>query len=309
MDISAILDRVFHDQTAQAPVLTLSHDSNLPGWEGIVAHTVSEVIYSPFDRVFADYVYATTGQPMPRARVETVLLDGRHEILRRSVSGCPTVLDALIQIGTRAAGGEVRHFRMSPGDLGRHLRGLTDLDPRRLDAAHFETMAVGAALIDEIADSGHCRVTATLDGASVQGPGGAGILCEIDFGQALVTFPPREGGESMKLPLLNFAASARERPALAARLRETQEAMGQARRAAVEAFGAACDAEVTRLGAALQGRRIEGRSAEVAGELVDRLIAAFGQDMRGLSPHARLVALDWLEAGVALRRITHGMAA
>ncbi|MEM9199212.1 MAG: hypothetical protein AAGD12_15320 [Pseudomonadota bacterium] len=309
MDRIAILDKVFEEQAVQAPVLTVSYQSDSAGWTGLVTHTVSEVIYSAFDRGFADYIYATTGQAMPRARVETLLSDSSGVVLRRATSGCLTVLEALVQIGQKATADAPRDMKVSPGDRCRHLALRDTLRSQRRDASDFEILAEARDLIAEIADPGLCRITATLEGASIQPPGGTSIFCEIDLERGLVTFPPQGDAESIKVPLMNFREAAREKPALGARLRALQESIAGARRMAVDAFGTACDLEVSRFNGSLAGRVLEGRVAEVAGDLMDRLMAAFGPQLRGLSPHARLITLDWLESGLSRKRLEHDFAA
>lgn len=309
MDRIAILDRVFDEQAVQSPVLTVSYNSESVGWAGFVTHTVSEVIYSAFDRIFADYIYATTGQAMPRARVETVLSNENGAILRSVSSGCVTVLEALVQVGLRATSEGARDMKVSPGNRARHLRDIETLRANPRDTSHFEIMERAQDLIDSIADPALCRITATLDGASVQPSNGSEVFFEIDLEQGVVSFPPRNDGASIKVPLLNFTDAAREKPALAARMREIQDAVAFARRQAVDAFGSACDTEVSRFQSSLAGRVLEGRAAEVAGDLIDRLMAAFGPHLRGLSPHARLITLDWLESGLSRKRIEHDFAA
>ncbi|RMH47124.1 MAG: hypothetical protein D6686_13540 [Alphaproteobacteria bacterium] len=303
MDDHSIFERVFEDQAVRAPVLTISHDSDIAGWRGHVCHTVSEVVYNAFDKALAAYVHATGRATLPRARVETVLLDEQGAIRRSAAVGCRSVLDALIQIGEVAARAAGRDFLVSRGDRARHLRDAAALRPVRLDAGQFEVMAAAADLLAEIADPGLSRITATLDGVTVQPPAGGPAFCEIDLARALVTFPAGAEGEAIRVPLAGFRVAAAEGAALRARLRRMQEALAAARQAAVDDFGAACDREVTRLQRALAGRPVEGRAAEVAGELIDRLVAAFGPDLRGLSPHARLIALDWIEKGIALKLI------
>ncbi|MEM9047655.1 MAG: hypothetical protein AAGC92_02945 [Pseudomonadota bacterium] len=309
MDRLAILDKVFDEQTVQAPVLTVSYYSDSIGWSGFVTHTVSDVIYSAFDRVFADYIYATTSQAMPRARVETVLANDDGQILRRVSSGCVTVLEALVRIGLRATSEAARDMRVSQSDRTRHLREIENLRAVSRDTSHFEGMERASDLICAIADPALCRVTATMDGASVQPCSGTEVFFEIDLERGVITFPPRGESESIKVPLYNFGDATREKPALAARLREIQDAVACARRRSVDAFGSACDTEVSRFHKSLSGRVLEGRAAEVAGDLIDRLMAAFGPTLRGLSPHARLITLDWLEDGLSRKRIEHHFAA
>jgi hypothetical protein len=173
-------------------------------------------------------------------------------------------------------------------------------------------MRATTRLLADIADPGLCRVSATFDGVTVYLPDGSAVFAEIDLAQGLITFPAAArdaAAESIKVPLLGFAMAERSSPALRARLRLMQDGLGEARRRAVDGFSREADLEVTRLHAAMDGRPVEGHALEVARDLLDRLVAAFGTALRGLSPHARLVALDWIAAASVVRRIEQGLAA
>ncbi|RMF34515.1 MAG: hypothetical protein D6754_14915 [Alphaproteobacteria bacterium] len=290
--------------------MTVSYQSGFSGRVGRVCHTVSEVIYSAFDRHFAAYTYATTGHALPRARVETVLLDAEGAVRRQVSAGCTTVLDALIVIGQKAQTETSTAFSISPGGRERHLQSLPDLRPVLLDRGHFDIMDAAQALIGDIADPGLCRVVADFEGVSIYHPLHDTVFCEIELASGIVTFPT-EGihEESIKLALMNFADAARDKPALRTRLRAMRDEIGQARRQAVDSFGRACDEEVVRLHGAIADRDHGSHVAAVTGELLDRLIVSFGSDLRGLSPHARVIALDWLESGTARKLLERDIAA
>jgi hypothetical protein len=295
MTPEVVLSRIFEEQTVAAPVITVSYEAEVGGRHGRVCHTVSEMIYSAFDTLFAAQVYATSGQSLPRARVETLFVVDDLEIGRRTVSGCMTLLDALTQIVSKARPSGRSCLIATPGDLSRHQRLRAATPALHLDEALAEAMQAALALVSDIADPGLCRVAATLDGATVYFPDSAQVFAEIDFVGGLVTLPG--AGETVaKAPLMAFAAARAQNQGVKLALRGIQDAIAAARRRAIDAFGAACDAEAARLRAAIGDRKLEGHIVEVAGDLIERLVAAFGPRLLGLSPHARLIALDWLRA-------------
>lgn len=305
-----VFDRVSEDQSVAVPILTLSYIGEIGGEQGRIAHTVCEVIYSTFDNLFAAHVFATSGILLPRARVDTHFIDANGNDRRQASARCPTLLDALIRIGEKAGPEPGKSFVVTPSDLARHLRDIAGLRPSLLGGPDLDAMRGAASLLADIADPGLCRVSATLDGATVAWPDSAAVFCEIDFALGLVIFPAiGTGGEAIRVPLLGFEAAERTSPALRARLRMMRDAMAEARRRAVDAFARACDHEIASLHAALAGRDPGPAGREVAADLTDRLVAAFGPALRGLSPHARLIALDWLARSGEQRRIERDLAA
>lgn len=302
-----VFARVFEGQTVTVPSMTVSYEATIGGRQGRVCHTISEVIYSAFDMLLSQQVQATQGLSLPRAKVETVFLTEGMQV-GHAASGCATILDALVQIVDKAGADREHHFFATPGEIARHLRDLPYLRPVVIDPSHAGVMRSALSVLGDIADPGFCRVAATLDGMTVCMPDSTEVFAEFDFHSGVITFPCRTG-DHVKAPLLALAAFQAQSSTLRARLRAVQDAIREARRRAVDNFGSACDAEIVRLQASIGGRRLEGHVLEVAGELIDRLVAALGPRLSGLSPHARLVALDWLSVATPEHRAIRDMAA
>lgn len=139
-------------------------------------------------------------------------------------------------------------------------------------------------------------MTGDLEGATAFLPGeDDAVLFEVDFARATISFPPLPGqeGAAIRAPLLALESELRDNVVLAARIRMVRDMTLRARKRSVDGFCRLAEREVAEFDRSIRDRSLTGFRREIAMDLVDRLTLAFGEGLRGLSPHARLLAFDW----------------
>lgn len=285
----------------RAPLFTLAYRAEIGGRAGLVTHEFAEIVHSGFSAALSRHLRAVGGEALPGVEAATRFeMDGRDAAPLSSVSFAPGPLHALERIVATALDGGVTEveLRRPGGDAARVARLTPDL---------LHGLAAARRLADAVGDPAYCRTEADLDGAVIHMPGGETSMVEIDFGASTATFPACAplAGEALRAPLLAAIGDAAEsgNPALAARLRRLREIQRRARADAVETFRATAEREIAAFADGLGGRVLDGHALEIARELSAALRAAFGDDLKGLSPHARLRAFDWASPHPERRRI------
>ena len=293
--MQGFIERIFADSAIKAPLFEISHEAEIAGRAGRIRHMVSDVVYSGLNERLSRHLQATRGHALPGIEVATSFeIEGRAPLA--STGGAPTVLHALDRICESA-----RRGGAAPVATLRHAgAGGVAEGPGveiRIDADRAAGVAAARAILDSIADPVFCRVAGDLSGATVFLPGdGQEVLLEIDLDRSLVIVPARAGETAQRAPLLAFADRGRVEAALGGRLRLLRDALLRARKMAVDEFREAAELEIAEFAQAAGGRRLRGHERELALELVETLRTAFGDTLRGLSPHARFRAFEWAEA-------------
>lgn len=300
-------------ETVKAPLFTVGYATEIDGYPGVVAHRISNIIYNELDAQMARHLYATQGVAFPAVHVETsfTLNDGGRQVAR-SESSAPSIIDALATIGESATKrrGTVEFtidYGANHGEESQQKIALTD--------DRFETMRRMLAILSAVADSTFCRISGDLDGATVFLPGPTErVFFEVDFKSALMSMPPlgENFPEAFRIAIYSFERERADAPALRARLRAVRDMMLMARKEAVDSFCQMAEREIAEFDRSMTDKVMTGFRHEIAMDLVNRLKMAFGDALKGLSPHARLLAFDWANSnpdGETGRLEDHVMAA
>ena len=303
-------ERLAAEAALRAPLFALSYRTEIGGHPGRVRHALSEIVHSGFNAALSRHLRAVRGVALRGGEAATRCdPDRRAGPPPTSVSWAPGPLHALERIVATALGrGAAVEVEVSRED-----GGAEDGAARvaRLTPDLLAGLRAARRLADAVGDPAFCRTAADLEGAVIQMPALGrdedAVLAELDFAGSLAVFPaaPPMFGQALRVPLLAaFGAEAEGAdPARAARMRRLKELQRRARAEAVEAFRAAAEREIAAFADGLGGRPLEGHALEIAHELSAALREAFGDDLKGLSPHARLRAFDWASQGLARRRI------
>ena len=289
--MQGFIERIFTEAAIRAPLFEISHAAEIGGRAGRVRHTVSDVVYSGLNERLSRHLQATCGQALPSVEVATSFdMEGRAPLT--STGGAPTILHALDRICESARRGGAEPLATLRYDGAEGPGGEI-----RIDADRAAGVAAARAIFDAIADPVFCRVTGDLSGAVMFMPGdGQEVLLEIDFERSLVIVPAGPGGAAQRAPLLAFTDREGMTAALGGRLRLLRDALLRARKRAVDSFREAAELEIAEFAASAGGRRLQGYELDLALELVETLKTAFGDTLRGLSPHARFRAFEWARA-------------
>lgn len=281
-------------ETVKAPLFSVSYTTEIEGHRGRIKHSISNIIYSELDALLARHLYATRNLRFPMVEVySTFTVEATDRIAARSTSQAPTIIDALATIGESAT--KKRDNVVFSVDFG----GGGDEESAHdlaLTADYFETMRLTLSILSTVADSTFCRISGDLDGATVFLPGEANkVFFEVDYKAALLTMPPMGDGypDPVRIAIYRFDEERNETPALRARLRNVRDMMLLARKEAVDSFCQIAEHEITEFDRSMERKSMSGFRHEIAMDLVGRLKMAFGDALRGLSPHARLLAFDW----------------
>lgn len=281
-------------ETVKAPLFNVSYEAVIEGHRGRINHCIANIIYSELDALLARHLYATRNLRFPTVEVvSTFTVEGTERAAAQSVSQSPTIIDSLATIGESATKSrEAVRFAVDFG-LGEEAESGHVLT---LSADYFDTMRRTMRILASVADSTFCRISGDLDGATVFLPGSRKeVFFEVDFKAALLTMPPIERvfPDPLKVAVYSFDRERTEAPALRARLRAVRDMMLTARKDAVDSFCQIAEHEITEFDRSMEKKSLSGFRHEIAMDLVGRLKMAFGDALKGLSPHARLLAFDW----------------
>ena len=212
----------------------------------------------------------------------------RRESARLDAARVRAVADRALRYGT---GGGIRQRHLGPGvgdDDGTPIP-LGRADLAALDAALKICEAIGEAEFLEL--SGDFEM----------------VLCRPPSDQRPLSMYLRKGSLGLPVgreqdggiaehPLAGFreamATDTRAQTYLAA----ARHAVAAAKEAAVSEFRAAAEDQIMAFDRALGGRPLDGFRMDSALSLIARLKAGLGGELRGLSEHARITALEWSAA-------------
>ncbi|MEM1314869.1 MAG: hypothetical protein AAGI51_09970 [Pseudomonadota bacterium] len=295
-------ERLAAEAALRTPLFSLSYEGEIAGRRGRLTHDLSEIVHSGFNAALSRHLRAVRGEALPQVEAATRFeMEGREGAPLASASFAPGPLHALERIVETALGDAVAvDAEVARPDDGsaRAVKLTPDL---------LAGLRAARRLADAVADPAFCRIEADLEGAVLHMPGSDVPMAEIDFAASTVVFAASSpgSGEALRVPLLAAIGEAAERgaPALAARIRRLRDLQRRARAEAVAAFREAAEREIAAFADGLGGRPLEAHALEIAHELSRALREAFGDDLKGLSPHARLRAFDWASPEPARPRI------
>lgn len=260
--------------------------------------TVSKVIYAGFDRALSDFLHATQGRAFPRfvatLHEKSDGADGHpKQIAERFFSSIP---EALAWIGERALNGEDQarvtvhaDFRRDGAANAARPRIITDSDTHALRTAF--------SIVTELADPAVIDITGDFESLAINPPAESGLRkARVDFSNNIMYVPTVEGGESVQFSVFDLADKMREDPVVRTYSRILSDIATQSKQQAVEEFRWAAEEQILNFDNALGSQPMTGYRAEIAKDLVARLKAGLGDELRGISAHARAIAFDWADA-------------
>ncbi len=329
--LETFIEEIVDGEAIRAPLFSLVYDVEIKGRRGAVRHDLSSLIYSDFDARLSRHLRATRGASLPGIHIETSFVSDIPSAADLRTGGVAlNLLDALVRIGEGALRDrrsvEIRMAVGGPeaaqdwaerdeddrsGEDPSGARGEgADADERSGAEGRGACARIGASVVfdrdmldairqtrralETVGDPALCRVTGDLNGVAAFLPDDDdAVLFEADFRNATITFPDPKGDAPIRAPLAALDAATRDDAALSGRLRLVRDVLIRARKGAVDAFRKTAEREVSEFDRSLGRRDLSGFRQEIALDLVERLTLAFGEALRGLSPHARLLAYDW----------------
>jgi hypothetical protein len=264
--------------------------------KAVAVCTISSVIYASFDRELSSFLHATRGKAFPRI-VVTVheQEEGAEEAPELAAEEYfNAVPAALAWIADRACGGgEAATLRFRTEFAGGEGGG----EQRRVTAGDIRTLRSALDIVAEMADPSMVEITGDFDTLAVNPPADCGLRrARIDFESNMMTVPSADSAsDSAQFSLYQLAEETRSNPIVKSYVRRIRDSVTASKRLAVEEFRFAAEDQILKFDQALGGKPLTDFRAEVANGLVARLKVGLGDELRGLSAHARAIAFDWTE--------------
>jgi len=261
--------------------------------------TVCKVIYAGFDRALSDYLHATQGRAFPRF-VTTL-----HEKVEGS-DGAPqkveeqffaAIPEAMAWIGERALDGEEQAQVTVHSDFKHDGEGAR-VRPRTVTASDVHALRTAFGIVSELADPAVIDITGDFESLAVNPPSVSGLRkARVDFSNNIMFVPGSDGqGDGVQFSVFELTEMMRSDQVVRTYSRIISDLVTDRKQAAVEDFRWAAEEQILNFDSALGSQPLSGYRGEIAKDLIARLKAGLGEELRGISAHARAIAFDWAES-------------
>ncbi len=261
--------------------------------------TVSKVIYAGFDRSLSDYMHATHGKAFPRFMVvlhEKVegSEEGARQVAERPFNSIP---EALAWIGERALDGdEQTQVKVHSDFTGENNDANTR--PRTVTASDVHALKTAFSIVSQLADPAVIDITGDFESLAINPPADSGLRkARVDFSNNIMFVPGIDGGhEGVQFSVFELPEKMQEDQVVRTYSRIVADLVTQRKQHAVEEFRWAAEEQILNFDNAIGSQSLTGYRGEIAKDLIARLKAGLGDDLRGISAHARAIAFDWADA-------------
>ena len=294
---SAVFRELVESHVERVPVLETLHVERLNGIDCLISQVVVKNIFTDFDRKLSRHLAVVRGEGFPRfaviARFREKNAPGKWKNF--GATQHPSVPHALRAVGERALshgdGTGIRHRHVGPG-AGDEEGTVIPLQRTRLN-----TLGEALRVCEALGESEFLDISGDFDV----------VLCRPPTDQRPVMIQVHRGSLSLpnglaqdsgvsEHPIAGFVRAMAENPRAQAYIAAARHGLAAAKEAAVGEFRAAAEDQIMAFDRALRGRPLDGYLMDSALALVARLKAGLGDELRGLSEHARITALEWSAA-------------
>lgn len=283
------------------PFLETHHRERQHDADCLISHVVVKNVFTDFDRQLSRLLGAVRGGGFPRF---TVL------VKRREAGAAWRNLEPLQQASVPHALRAIADRAISRGDgsglVQRHAAsgaGGDEGTPVPLGRREANALSDALTLCETIGEPEFLEISGDFEAVVCRsGPDQRPLTLNLRRGS--VSIPNGRGEESglSEFPIAGFRSVMVENARVQSYVASARHAVAAAKEAAVSEFRAAAEAQIIAFDRALSGRPLEGFLMESALSLVARLKAGLGDDLRGLSQHARITALKWSAAADSIGR-------
>ncbi len=286
--------------SVRVPLLEIGFQARGREAKTLCVATVSKVIYAGFDRALSDFLHATQGHAFPRF-VATMhekvdgSEDGAKQVSERFYSSIP---EALAWIGERALDGEEYAQVTVHSDFKKKEGETATVRPRTITASDVHALRSAFAIVSELADPAVIDITGDFESLAVNPPLESGLRkARVDFSNNIMFVPGIDGaGDGVQFSVFELTEKMRDDQVVRTYSRIISDLVTQRKQTAVEEFRIAAEQQILNFDNALGSQQLSGYRAEIAKDLIARLKAGLGEELRGISAHARAVAFDWADA-------------
>lgn len=289
---------VSHD-AVHVPLIEVGYEARGREAQTLCMATICKVIYSGFDKALSDYLHATQGRAFPRfvATVQEKVEgseDAPSEVAERFFSSIP---EALAWIGERALGGGDQatvtihsDFKHDGDRTGARQKSITESDVYALKAAF--------KIVSELADPALVDITGDFDSLAVNPPVETRLRkIRVDFSNNIMSVPAVDSAlDASQFSVYELSEKMQSDPIVRTYSRILSDLMVQGKQRAVEEFRFAAEEQILNFDNALGAQSLSGYRGEIAKDLIARLKVGLGDELRGISAHARAIAFDWADA-------------
>ena len=307
MAVTTIFRDVIEPDLERVPVFETLHAERLNGSDCLVSQVVVKNIFTDFDRKLSRHLAVVRGQGFPRY---SVFARFRERRAPGNWTGFGATQHASVPHALRAVVDRALGFGDGTGLRQRHAGpgvGEEDGTAVPLGRAHLNALTEALALCDAIGEVEFLEISGDFDV----------VVCRPPGDQRPVTIYLRRGSLSIpngraqdsgvsEHPLAGFRAALVTETRAQTYVATARHALAAAKEAAVSEFRAAAEAQIMAFDRALCGRPLDGFRMDSALCLIARLKAGLGDELRGLSEHARITALEWSAAARSAARGTNG---
>lgn len=261
--------------------------------------TVSKVIYAGFDLALSSFLHATKGQAFPRfvvvlhEKVESSE-EGARQVAERFFNSIP---EALAWIGERALDGDeyaevkVHSDFTSDGDT-------SNTRPRTVSASDVHALKTAFSIVSQLADPAMIDITGDFESLAINPPADSGLRkARVDFSNNIMFVPGIDSvNDGVQFSVFELPEKMQNEQVVRTYSRIISDLVTQKKQSAVEDFRWAAEEQILNFDNALGAQSLTGYRGDIAKDLIARLKAGLGDELRGISAHARAIAFDWADA-------------
>ncbi len=285
--------------SVRVPLIEVGFEA--PGREALTCcvATVSKVIYAGFDRALSDFLHATQGRAFPRfATTLNEKVDGSEEgpkqVAERFFNSIP---EALAWIGEHALGESEQAQVKVQTDFAMD-REASGSRPRMITASDVHALRTSFSIVSELADPAVIDITGDFESLAINPPAESGLRkARVDFSNNIMYMPGVDGeSDGVQFSVFELPEKMRSEPVVRTYSRIISDLIAQRKQSAVEDFRWAAEEQIMNFDNALGSQPLSGYRGDIAKDLITRLKAGLGEELRGISAHARAIAFDWADA-------------
>lgn len=291
--MSSVFERTVEPELERIPVLEVVHFEKHHGRKFQVHQTISRNVFTSFDRKLSRHLAATTGEGFPAFKtaveVREIKKNGQSRQLASSSHG--SVPHALMSIAKRA------FDRNGPVELifkhGSRSEGDANGPRRKVKTDDLQMLARALRVCRLLGETEFLDISGDFDILIVAPPGDLKPMT-MNLSKGTVSVPGTGGSDMpFECPIMTFSEKAAQNPTAQQYLARARHALVAAKEKAIAEFRTAAEERILGTNEALDGRAIDGHRLTAVEGLVERLREGLGHNLRGLSEHARITALDW----------------
>ncbi len=291
--MTGVFETTVEPELERIPVLEVVHFEKHNGRKFQVHQTICRNVFTGFDRKLSRHLAATTGEGFPafKTTVEVREIKKNGQSRKLSSASHSSVPHALMSIAKRA------FDRNGPVELIFKHGNQSESDakgPRRtVKTDDLQMLARALKVCRLLGEPEFLDISGDFEILIVSPPGNLKPMT-MNLRKGTVSVPGTGGNDMpFECPIMTFAEKAANDPTAQQYLARARHALVAAKEQAIAEFRTAAEERILETNEALDGRTLDGHRLTAIEGLVERLREGLGHNLRGLSEHARITALDW----------------